>query len=330
VRRFIVIALLFFPLLWATWGWQPLPANHGRVRITSLTAQVQQEDRAALGPFVLEQLWRFSSNDRRFGGYSALVTEPSGQLLAVSDRNGWLRFAAPTREETIKLPMGRNLVHRANKIEREYFDTESAVIDPQDGSLWIGLEDDRHVVRIAKQGKPGRFYGIPALRDWPENGGAEAMTRLRDGRWVMLCETCGGGGGGLHLGLLFSGHPGRSAMQKFGILLPPGFDPVDMVPMPDGRLMILTRSLSLFPPHFVSRIVLADLSKLDPKHPLPTQELALIEGDKVQENYEGLAMRPEADGTLTVWLISDANDSLVQQTRFMQLRLDPAKLPPAR
>jgi hypothetical protein len=30
---------------------------------------------------------------------------------------------------------------------------------------------------------------------------------------------------------------------------------------------------------------------------------------------------------LAVWLISDANDSAFQETRLMQLRLDPAKLP---
>ena len=113
--------------------------------------------------------------------------------------------------------------------------------------LWIALEDDWHVARIAKQAGAkqlgaARFYPVPALRDWPENGGAEAMARLADGRWIMLCETCGGGRGGLHLGLLFAGHPGTSAAQKFGIVLPAGYAPVDTVPLPDGRLLILTRA----------------------------------------------------------------------------------------
>ena len=223
--------------------------------------------------------------------------------------------------------MGQMLVHRPQKDEREYFDTEAAVRDPANGSLWIGLEHDWHVARIGRKGGPAQLYSIPALRDWPENGGAEAMARLNDGRWIMLCETCGSGRGGLHLGLLFAGRPGISAVQKFGIVLPAGFDPVDAVALPDGRLLILTRSFGLFPPHFSNRIVLADLARLDVKRPLATQELARIEGSAVRENYEGMAVRPTADGQLAVWLISDANDSAFQETRLMQLRLDPAKLP---
>lgn len=318
---------LFVPLLWVTLGWYRLPAEDGRVRITSLTATVPLADRTALGPFVLEQLWRLSSGNKRFGGYSALVPLPSGQLLAVSDRNGSLRFAPLVAQSAEKWPMEQMLVHRPQKDEREYFDTEAAVRDPADGSLWIGLEHDWHVARIGRKGGPAQLYSIPALRDWPENGGAEAMARLNDGRWIMLCETCGSGRGGLHLGLLFAGRPGISAVQKFGIVLPAGFDPVDAVALPDGRLLILTRSFGLFPPHFSNRIVLADLARLDVKRPLATQELARIEGSAVRENYEGMAVRPTADGQLAVWLISDANDSAFQETRLLQLRLDPAKLP---
>lgn len=321
------MTLLLAPLLWLTWGWLPLPAENNRVRIVSIIDKVSQADRTALGPFVLEQVWRLSSDNRGFSGYSALVPLPSGQLLAVSDRNSWFRFAPPVQAGAVALPMGRMLVHRPKKDEDEYFDTEAAVRDPADGSLWIALEGDWHVARIPKQGGPARFYPIPALRDWPENGGAEAMTQLADGRWIMLCETCGGGRGGLHLGLLFAGHPGTSAAQKFGIVFPAGFDPVDMAPLPDGRLLILTRGFSLFPPHFSSRIILADMAKLDVKRPLATQELARIQGSALRENYEGLAIRSKPDGQSEVWLISDANDSAFQETRLIQLRLDPAKLP---
>ena len=94
VRRFPFMALLFVPLLWLTWGWQALPVQDGQVRFVSITGTVKQADRAALGPFVLEQVWRLSSGNKQFGGYSALVPLPSGQFLAISDRNTWFRFGA--------------------------------------------------------------------------------------------------------------------------------------------------------------------------------------------------------------------------------------------
>lgn len=330
MRRFIVLAFLFVPLLWATWGWQPLApeSNRSLIRFETLTRNVSAAERGALGAFKLEHLWQMSSDNRRFGGYSALVLLPSGQFLAASDRNSWLRFTLPQRDGTAIFPLGSALVRRTWHSNNESFDVEAAVRDPVDGSLWIGLENNRNIARIGRRGGLAELTKIEALRDWPENGGAEALARLADGRWIMLCETCGGGRGGLHLGLLFAGHPGKSPATKFGIVLPAGFDPVDMVPLPDGRVLILTRSFGLFPPRFVSRIVLADFARLDVKRPLATQELARIEGRGVRENYEGMAIRKEADGSLTLWLISDANGLAFQQTRLMQLRLDPAKLPP--
>lgn len=330
MRTFLAKAVLLFPLLWLTWGWQLLPVDgdSSRVRVDSLTAQALHEERIALGPFALEGLWRLRSDNPRFGGYSALVALPSGHFLAASDRNGWLRFGPQLGAGSTVMPTGRTLVRRLPKLRHEYFDVESVVRDPSDGALWIGLESEWHVARIDPATGLARFHAVPPLQDWPENGGAEAMTRLPDGRWIMLCESCGGGRGGLHLGLLFAGHPGLSPAQKFGIVTPPGFDPVDMAPLPDGRLLILTRGFNLFPPRFTSRIVLADIAQLDLKRPLATQELARIEGPALRENYEGMAIRKEGDGRLAVWLISDANDTTFQETRVMQLRLDPARLPP--
>ena len=330
MRKLPPIAFLLLPLLWLTWGWSAaLPVTpQAQVRVDDLTAQVAGTDRAALGPFALERLWRLSAPHARFGGYSALVPLGDGQFMAIGDRNVWLRFAAPEQPGTRPMPLGRMLVVGRNENPKEGFDIEAAVQDPSDGTLWLGLENAWRVARIAKGRIRPQFSVVPALRDWPENGGVEAMARLADGRWAMLCESCGRARGGLHVGLLFSGHPGRSPARPFGILMPAGFDPVDMVALPDGRLLILTRRFELLPPRFASRLVLADMSRLDPARPLATHELARIEGAGTRENYEGMALRVARDGQIAVWLISDANDSTFQETRLMQLRLDPAKLPP--
>lgn len=330
VRKFLAIVFLLLPLLWLTWAWKPLPpdGDSSRVRVDGLTPQVPPAERAALGAFTLQGLWRLQSDNQRFGGYSALVALPSGHFLAVSDRSGWLGFGPQLGAGAHVMPTGRTLVRRLRKGPNESFDVESVVRDPVDGSLWTGLESEWHVARIDPETGLAGFHAVPPLVDWPENGGAEAMARLADGRWIMLCESCGGGRGGLHLGLLFAGRPGLSPSQKFGILTPAGFDPVDMAPLPDGRLLILTRGFKLFPPRFTSRIVLADIATIDPKRPLATQELARIEGPALRENYEGMTIRAEADGRVGVWLISDANDTAFQETRVMQLRLDLTRLPP--
>lgn len=330
MRRLPPIALLLLPLLWLTWGWSAVvPVTpQAQVRVDDLTAQVTGTDRAALGPFALERLWRLSARHARFGGYSALVSLGDDQFMAIGDRNVWLRFAAPQRAGSSTLPLGRLLVLRQNDSTYAGFDIEAVVRNPLDGTLWLGLENEWQVAAIGQGGRRAQFLTVSALRNWPENGGVEAMARLADGRWAMLCESCGRARGGLHMGLLFAGRPGLSPATPFGILMPAGFDPVDMAVLPDGRLLILTRRLELFPPRFTSRLVLADMTRLDPARPLGTRELARIEGAGTRENYEGMALRVARDAQIAVWLISDANDSAFQETRLMQLRLDPAKLPP--
>ncbi len=322
---------MFVPLLWLTWCWQPVPdgPRHAVVRIDELTEDVTADDRAALGPLKLEGLWRLSSRHRRFGGYSALVVLDGGGLLAISDRNAWLRLSQTPAAGETTMRTGRLITMRGGAGAYFGFDVESAVRDPADDSLWLGLEGEAHLARIGLTEPRLRFSSVRALRTWPENGGVEAMTRLNDGRWVMLCESCEGigDGGRAHRGLVFAGRPGQSAMRTFAIAFAPGFDPVDMVTLPDGRVLILTRKFELFPPRFVSRIVLADLARIPPLQPLGTRELARIDAQTVRENYEGMAIEADGSDRLTLWLIADANDTAFQETRLMKLSLSPAKLP---
>lgn len=329
VRRGLAIIVLLIPLLWTTWGWREVSRNHQQaLHFANITPP--SDEVTGLGPFALEGLWRMSSPNSRFGGWSAMIEIGTGQFLAFSDRNMRLRFtppgvAAPDVPKASQVGIRRAIYQRKRGKDWSVFDIESAVMAP-DRSIWLGVEDDDRLIRIDADRSKGAFVEIPALKDWPVNGGPEAMTRLVDGRWMLLCETCGARRGGLHLGLLFAGAPDRSQAQPFGIELPVGFDPVEMAPLPDGRLLILTRRLSLIPPHFESGLVLADPAKLDPKRPWQTQELGRIDARAMRENYEAMVVKDTSKGA-EVWLLSDDNGSALQETRLMKLRLDMAGLP---
>ncbi|MGV3510987.1 MAG: esterase-like activity of phytase family protein [Novosphingobium sp.] len=328
MRRKLFTFLVLLPmavLVWATQRNDPFTFDR-RVIVADSLPGIPDAEREQLGPFALRQAWLLEAADHRFGGYSALVPQDGG-LLAISDRNRILSIPASVKPGAFLSAMPSLVVlHRPDGTTRITFDTESAVRDPSDGSLWIGLEDDWRVARLDPRTGKTNLIPVNETRDWPRNGGAEAMARLPDGRWLMLCESCGTGRGGLHLGLLFKGQPGLSTARKFGFIVPTGFDPVDAVPLPDGRLLVLVRRFGLAPVGFSARIVLADLSQLDPRRPLPTVELARLEGPALRENWEGMALTPDRDG-LALWLVTDANASTFQQTRLLKLAFDPAKLP---
>lgn len=322
MRKTAAFIALLVPLLWLSWcGPRPNPnIADSHVEVADILADVPAAERKALGVLALDGLWRISGNDRRFGGYSALVPGRGGGLLLVSDRNRVLKLGLPLRPGTVPAPIQRAVSSRRPDGRYVAFDVEAAVRDPQDGSLWLGLEDEWHVVQADTVAGRDRFVGVPEIRDWPRNGGAEAMARLPDGRWLMLCEACGTGRGGLHLGLLFAGHPGASKGHPFGFIVPPGFDPVDAAPLPDGRLLVLVRRFAFLPPRFEARIVLADLAKLDFARPLATQEIARLDGRFLRENWEGMMLVPEGKGH-ALWLTTDANDLAFQQTWLMKLHL---------
>ncbi|MCX7284331.1 MAG: esterase-like activity of phytase family protein [Novosphingobium sp.] len=340
MRQRTVLALLLLPLVWLTWAAPRVdPRRHdNRMRIDDLAPAATLAERQALGPFALAGIWRLTGADRRFGGFSALVPEAEGAALrAISDRNRSLMIDLPVRTGWQPAAIPRMIGKRRKGMKRLDFgfDIESAVRDPATGALWLGLEYWNELARVDFGGTAGirtapalaHVVKVGAMHNWPRNGGPEAMARLNDGRWITLCETCDGGEGNLHLGLIFAGHPGESRARKFTLAIPPGFDPVDAATLPDGRVLILVRRLVLFPPHFEARIMLADLAALRPQHPLPTQELARLDGRSIRENWEGMALvRSAEDHDLALWLISDANDSAFQETRLLQLRFDPARL----
>ena len=321
------------PLLWVTWGWDnTIRRNHQQtLTVQTLLHHGRLQELPPLGPFRIEGLWHLSSPNSGFLGWSAMTIRPSGAFMAFSDRNMRLRFMPPGYDGRYAPGLHRIVIRRAifSRLPGgafAQFDIESVQADP-DGSLWFGLEADARLIRISPDRRHGTFVAVPEMNDWPENGGAEAMTRTPDGRWVILCESCDTGRDGHHPGLLFDKAPDQARARSFDIVLPRGFDPVDMTTLPDGRLLILTRRLAWLLPHFESGLVLADLSALRPGQPLETRELARIVTRELRENYEAMVVQSDAHGP-AVWLLSDDNGMALQQTRLLKLRLDLAALPP--
>ena len=152
------------------------------------------------------------------GGAEAVFTPPPGPLAA--------RIGLVPPERTIAfLP-----------------DIESAVLDRATGMLWLGYEQHHAIRRIDPDGSSSVVQPA-AMQGWGANSGPEAMARLADGRFVVLAERAG-------VGLLFAGDPVEEEAAEplvFPLALPGGFLPVDMAPLPDGRLLVLLRATRLAP-----------------------------------------------------------------------------------
>jgi hypothetical protein len=271
-----------------------------------------------LGPLEPVGAWVLDSPNDTFGSYSALVALGDGSLLAASDKGGMMRFAPPgvSGGQATLGYFGQDGTRPKWRL-----DIESMTRDPVSGRVWQGFEGDNRIER-ADAGFDARATVRPeAMRGWPGNSGPEAMTRLADGRFVVLAEGTRRWSDTEVPGLLFPSDPVAGAEPlAFRFMLPAGHRAVDMAQLPDGRVVILLRTIAWgFPPRFAGRLVLADPATIRAGEAWRAEPLANVVAPLPSDNYEGLATVPDGKGGTTLWLISDDNDSFVQRTLLLKL-----------
>ena len=161
----------------------------------------------------------------------------------------------------------------------------------------------------------------PEMRGWPPNMGPEAITRLADGRFVVLSEGSPRWFPADLPALLFPADPIRGARaERFRFRPPESYRPVDMAVLPDGRVLILLRRLVVdLPPRFEAKLVVSDPSAIRPGERWSWREIAHLTEPVPMDNYEGLAVEAGEGGRLVLWLISDDNKATFQRTLLLKL-----------
>lgn len=269
-----------------------------------------------------------SSPDPAFGGFSAMLVD-GDRFTLLSDGGNLLRFRMgedwrPREARFDPLPAGPGTGWR--KIQR---DSESAAFDPETGRAWVAFERFDEIWRYA----PGfvraeRFSAPAAMAGWPENGGAESMTRLRDGRFVVVSEAQRARRGKKpkgwrgRLGIVFAGDPTapETAAYRFAYRTSIGFNPVEVAEAPDGRLLFLERGFSL-PFRWKTRLVVAPRDALRPGGVVEGRVVAELKRPLLSDNFEGMAVTREGGATI-VWLVSDDNQLRLQRSLLLKFRLD--------
>ncbi len=322
-RRFIPIVLVAMALAPVTWlrSEVPPPNLSGPIYFTRLAMP-----QPSAGEVRLIGGWMLASTNDHFGGYSAMIALDGGHLIAASDRGRIMRLTmSGDGPPTAKMAyLSGNL-----QPEKRLIDVESMTHDPATGRIWIGYEGVNAVERLdADLEHPVRVR--PAqMRDWPANKGAEAMVRLDDGRFILLAEGARGWGNQGSAGLLFASDSVANPVSgvdadEFLFDPPSGYRPVDMVQIPDGRVLILVRRVHWeIMPRFTVKLVLADPAKIVPGKHWGGRVIATIAPPIPSDNFEGLAMWPRDDGLLDLWMISDDNRADFQRTYLLNLRWDP-------
>lgn len=277
---------------------------------------------ARTGELAIEGVWELRSPNSHFGGYSALLALPDGRLLAASDRGRFLRFAPPGAA-----PRAPEFGAIGGDVagDKRAVDAEALAGDAARERIWVAYEGRNSIVRFDADLVEGQSVSPPAMQGWSSNSGPETLARLSDGRFLVLQEGRPDWSEQHHEALLFPGDPVEGAAPvEFRYAPPAGYRPVDATPLPDGRVLILHRAVTLGLPYaFAVRIAVADPDEIRAGEVWRGREIGAIAAPLPADNFEGIAAVPRADGSVTVWLISDDNNAALQRTLLYRLRWAP-------
>jgi hypothetical protein len=318
VARYLLLALVALALAPGTWIRSPRPAQ---VLDADLVATRIPTDAKRIGALELVGAWTLESRHSLFGGYSALVAMPDGSLLSGSDKGAALRLSV---EDGMPGKGEMATFGQQDPMDAKFrSDLEALTIDPATGTVWAAYEYLNAIVRLDQSGTANGEATPEAIEDWPANKGPESLTRLPDGRFIVLAEGSSAWDDQNANGLLFEGDPVEGAKATpFRFDGPGDYRPVDMAALPDGRVLILMRQFRWgLPPTFTGRLLVADPDDISADKPWTGREIARFEPPLPTDNFEGIAVAGDRF-PVTLWMISDDNTAKFQNTLLLKLRWD--------
>ncbi len=329
---FVVASVSAVVPLWTGETRLALLGKTATMTATRMALDPDDPQRTRLGALTFMGGVALASRDPAFGGFSSLAVQ-GDRFTLLSDGGNIVRFAmgADWRPHGIafaNLPSGPGIGW--DKRDR---DSESMTIDPASGRIWTGFEGANAIWRYAPGFARAEGQVAPdAMRRWPENGGAESLARLPDGRFVAISETG-------HIrpddwwgaadarrrtrdALIFAGDPVAHPRPpvRFAYMARGRYDPSDVTALPNGDLLVLDRAFAL-PFRFsttISRIAARDVAA---GRTVYGRTLATLAAPLIHDNFEGIATTSEGDATM-LWIVSDDNQSILQRTLLLKFRID--------
>jgi hypothetical protein len=182
IIAFLTLATVIAP------GPPPLPPGPGLalMSVTPVALDPANPAHRDVGNLHFLAGWVLASEDRRFGGISALHVE-NNVVTALSDAGMLIRFAepgggriAPVRFEPLEAGPGP----RSRKSNR---DTEGLLVGGD--QIWVSFEHHNMIWRYRRGSlAPLSAASPPPMRRWPSNAGPEGLVRLADGRFIVFGE----------------------------------------------------------------------------------------------------------------------------------------------
>lgn len=322
MHKLLKILPIFLLYILAVGGVRTVYTNHSQsIALKPLLLDPSRPAINHVGNLKFLGAWELTSNNADFGGISALTALPDGRFVGLSDAGTIIGFGLKDNLQADRpfiapLPGSRGL--DTNYEDR---DSEGLAYDPATRRFWVSYESKSAIRRFSPSlARMEAIVRPAAMKKWPKTSGPEAMERLPDGRFIVFSEGYDRGDA-TYQALMFSGDPVEAGTISFAFRYrpPTGYKPTDAKMMPDGRLLVLNRRISI-PEGFTAIVSVLNLDIIRKDETVVGQAIATLKPPLLVDNMEGLAVTQEQGKTI-IWLISDNNFFYLQRTILMKFAL---------
>lgn len=258
-----------------------------------------------------------TSPNKRFGGLSGLLVSADGkEFTAVSDGGTWTRGAltydadgnlsgvADVTIEPLRDVDGKPLTGARG-------DAESLAFARNDELVVAFERDPKLLVYPNDRKRPTMLDPPDGIDRAPGNHGMEAVTRLADGRLLVVAEHDEEPG-------KFPGWIGNDgSWSRVTYLCDQGYKPTGATTLANGDVVFVERRFPLLS----IRVRRVPAAALIPGAEIEAEELARLEGSRSFDNMEGIATREGPNGETLIYLLSDDNFRSFQRTLLMMFEL---------
>lgn len=266
-----------------------------------------------------------------FGGFSGIELSSDGsKLLAISDRGHWLTADIVYKDGLLNKLTNGKMAPMLNAKGKRYksWEIDSEGLTKRNNSLddvVISSERSQSIFRY-KFGNDGlsskakKWGSINKSKRIPSNRGLESVTVLPKNHkyrgWLLTIAERKLDKNGNHTAWLIDGNKNLELnIKKHG-----SFDITDATYLPNGDIVILERSISLFlGPQMQIRQICG--RNIKPKALVDGKKLLTMNGVLAVDNMEGLAMHKAANGETILTVVSDNNYHFLQRNLMLQFAL---------
>lgn len=303
-KRIILFFLLFsFVFMSGDRNWEKPNRTPGDLATVAVHFLPLERPRVSSGTIPLAGLWEVRASDPRLGGVSGMALDGK-RLLAVTDDGAIISLPRPGEGRTATfrdLPAGPG-----PPFWKKYRDSESLAADPDGRGWWVGFEF-QHSLYLFDPTFTRALHRVrfPEAR-WSPNESLESLIGT-EGGLLLIPET--------GTEVLVRAANGR--ITTHGLRGAEGH-PADAVRLPDGRMLVLLRSVR--PWGIANRLAWLERRGADfGSRPFARLPLGAF------DNVEGVAAEPGPQGRTRLWLMTDNDFSSRRRTLLMAVDLPPAR-----